>query len=90
MYIKEQVSYILPDDGSRASFRNSVLFNQNGMLKNVLHMCRSDGLKQRFSIGGPQEVARCSVNIMKVYLKNERSPICVEIFITSMIFYFYS
>jgi hypothetical protein len=31
--------------------------------------------------GGSKEVARCAANIMKVYFKNEKEPICIEIFI---------
>jgi hypothetical protein len=41
-------------------------------------------IKQWFSNGDPQEVARCSANIMKVSFKNERKPICLEIFIHSL------
>jgi hypothetical protein len=29
-------------------------------------------------------VARCAANIMKVYFKNEKKPICIEIFIQSL------
>jgi hypothetical protein len=28
-------------------------------------------LNQRFSNGGPQEVARCAANIMKIYFNNK-------------------
>jgi hypothetical protein len=44
-------------------------------------MYMSEPLYQWFSDGAPQEVARCAVNIMKVYFKNETKPICIEIFI---------
>jgi hypothetical protein len=30
------------------------------------------------------ELARCAANIMKVYFKKEKKPICVEIFIHSL------
>jgi hypothetical protein len=30
--------------------------------------------------------ARCAVNIMKVYFKNENKPICIEIFIHRFIY----
>jgi hypothetical protein len=36
----------------------------------------------------PQEVARCAVNIMKVYFKNEKKPICIEIYYIFFIFIF--
>jgi hypothetical protein len=29
-------------------------------------------------------VARCAANIMRVYVKNEKKPICIEIFIHSL------
>jgi hypothetical protein len=29
-------------------------------------------------------VARCAANIIKVYFKNEKKPICIEIFIPSL------
>jgi hypothetical protein len=41
-------------------------------------------LEQWFSKGAPQEVARCAANIMKVYFKNEKKPIYIEIFIHSL------
>jgi hypothetical protein len=41
-------------------------------------------LWQWFSNGAPQEVARCVANIMKVYFKNEKNPICIEIFIRGL------
>jgi hypothetical protein len=41
-------------------------------------------LEQWFSNGAPQEVARRVANIMKVYFKNEKKPICIEIFIHSL------
>jgi hypothetical protein len=37
-------------------------------------------LEQWFSNGAPPEVARCAANIMRVYFKNEKKPICMEIF----------
>jgi uncharacterized protein YfcZ (UPF0381/DUF406 family) len=39
---------------------------------------------QWFSNGAPQEVAGCAVNSMKVYSKNEKKLICIEIFIHSL------
>jgi hypothetical protein len=33
-------------------------------------------------------VARCAMNIMKVYFKNEKKPICIEIYYIHD-FYFY-
>jgi hypothetical protein len=41
-------------------------------------------LVQWFSNSAPQEVARRATNIMKVYFKNEKKPICIEIFIHSL------
>jgi hypothetical protein len=32
----------------------------------------------------PQEVDRCATDFMKVYFKNEKKPICIEIFIHSL------
>jgi hypothetical protein len=29
-------------------------------------------------------VARCAANIMKVYFKNEKKPICIEIYVRSL------
>jgi hypothetical protein len=29
--------------------------------------------------GAPQEVARCAVNIRKVYFKNKKKPICIDL-----------
>jgi hypothetical protein len=42
------------------------------------------GLNQWFSNSAVQEVARCATNIKKVYFKNEKKPICIEIFIHSL------
>jgi hypothetical protein len=41
-------------------------------------------LAQWFSNGAPQEVARYAANIMKAYFKNEKKPICTEIFIRNL------
>jgi hypothetical protein len=41
-------------------------------------------LGQWFSNGEPQEVARCAANFIKVYFKNEKKPIRIEIFIASL------
>jgi hypothetical protein len=38
-------------------------------------------LRQWFSNGALREVARCAANIMKVCFKNEKKPICIEIYI---------
>jgi hypothetical protein len=46
-------------------------------------------LDQWFSNCAPQEVARCAANIMKVYFKNEKKPICIEIYYIHD-FYLYS
>jgi hypothetical protein len=43
-----------------------------------------DTLDHWFSNWAPQEVARCAANIMKVYCKNEKKLICVEMFIHSL------
>jgi hypothetical protein len=61
------------------------------MLERILE--RFDGVVwariQWFSDGAPQDVARCAVNIMKVYFKNEKNPICIKIYYIHD-FYFYS
>jgi hypothetical protein len=53
-----------------------------------LHMrfspCSNVPVLQWFSNGAPQEVARCAAYIMKVYFKNEKKPICIEILIRSL------
>jgi hypothetical protein len=45
---------------------------------------RTTALGHWFSNGAPQELARCAANIMKIYFKNEKKPICIEIFIHSL------
>jgi hypothetical protein len=42
------------------------------------------GLEEWFSNSGPQEVARCAANIMEVYFKNDKKPICIEMFFHSL------
>jgi hypothetical protein len=37
-------------------------------------------IEQWFSNGAPQEVAKCTANIMKVYFENEKKPICIQIY----------
>jgi hypothetical protein len=46
-------------------------------------------LEQWFPNGALQEVARYATNIMKVYFKNEKKHICIEIYYIND-FYFYS
>jgi hypothetical protein len=55
-----------------------IIFNS----RNVVHI--KYALDQWFSNGAPKEVARCAANIMKVYFKNEKKPVCIEIFIHSL------
>jgi hypothetical protein len=62
----------------------SCIFTLRSLASNVIH------LYQWFSNGTPQEVDRCAANILKEYFKNERNPICIEIFIHSLISMFYS
>jgi hypothetical protein len=39
-----------------------------------------DAIVMLYTSDSPK-VARCAANIMKVYFKNEKKPICIEIFI---------
>jgi hypothetical protein len=50
----------------------------------LFRYCPGICLDQWFSNGAPQEVARCAANIMKVYFKNEKKAIFIEIFIRGL------
>jgi hypothetical protein len=58
------------------------------VIPSVIHH-RQNPLYQCFLNGAPEEVARYAANIMKVYFKNERKPICIEIYYVHD-FYIYS